>query len=115
MISNVPGRARRSTAPAPQLGYYPVSAVVADGQGLNITVQSYQDTLGIGIVADREQLQDPWPLLDGIHHALEELREAMNQSKRELINLEPRGAHTTAVGQAPGAAGQPLPACHAAA
>ena len=46
-----------------------------DGLGLNITVISYGDKLEFGIVADREQLDDPWPLLDALADALAELRE----------------------------------------
>jgi hypothetical protein len=39
------------------LHYYPVSTIV-DGQGLNITVQSYLDTLDFGLVACRELVPD---------------------------------------------------------
>jgi diacylglycerol O-acyltransferase len=48
---------------------YPVSVVV-DGVGLNITVMSYRDHLDFGIVADREQVDDAWSILDGLHAAL---------------------------------------------
>jgi diacylglycerol O-acyltransferase / wax synthase len=48
---------------------------VLDGIGLNITVFSYQDSLEFGIVVDREQLDDPWPLLDALRVGLDELRE----------------------------------------
>ena len=46
-----------------------------DGIGLNITVISYQDSLEFGIVVDREQLDDPWPLLDAMRVGLDELRD----------------------------------------
>ena len=49
-----------------------------DGIGLNITVFSYQDSLEIGIVVDREQLDDPWPLLDALRAGLGELRDLAN-------------------------------------
>ena len=39
------------------LHYYPVSTIV-DGQGLNITVQSYLDTLDWGLVSCRELVPD---------------------------------------------------------
>ena len=51
-----------------------------DGLGLNITVFSYRDKLEFGIVADREQLDDPWPLLDALADALAELRESAHAS-----------------------------------
>jgi len=66
VISNVPGpRAPLYTAGARLLHYYPVSAVV-DGQGLNITVQSYLDTLDFGLIACRELVPDLWDLVDAI-------------------------------------------------
>ena len=70
VISNVPGpRDRLMLGDAPLRHYIPVSTVV-DGQGLNITVQSYLDTLDIGIVACRELVPDV-ELLANLH--LEEL------------------------------------------
>ncbi len=39
---------------------------VKDGIGLNITVFSYEDSLGIGVVVDREQVDDPWPILSAL-------------------------------------------------
>src|SRR4030095_15780145 len=66
VISNVPGpREPLYTAGAKLLHYYPVSTIV-DGQGLNITVQSYLDTLYFVRVADRELVPDLWDLLDAI-------------------------------------------------
>ena len=72
-VSNVPG----SPTPlylggARQRAQYPISGVL-DGIGLNITVFSYQDSLEFGIVVDREQLDDPWPLLDALRAGLDEL------------------------------------------
>jgi WS/DGAT/MGAT family acyltransferase len=66
VISNVPGpREPLYAARARLLNYYPVSTIV-DGQGLNITVQSYLDTLDFGLVACRELVPDLWDLLDAI-------------------------------------------------
>ncbi len=74
VISNVPGSPQPLyCAGAKQRGTYPISAV-ADGVGLNITVLSYRDQLGFGIVADREQLDDAWPLLAAVRDALDELQ-----------------------------------------
>jgi diacylglycerol O-acyltransferase / wax synthase len=51
---------------------YPVSVVV-DGVGLNMTVLSYRDHLDFGIIADREQVDDVWSLMEGTATALDEL------------------------------------------
>ena len=54
--------------------YYPVSAVI-DGQGLNITVQSYLDTLDFGLVSCRELVPDVDFLLDLIVEDIDHLAE----------------------------------------
>ncbi len=41
-------------------------STIVDGQGLNITVQSYLDTLDFGLVSCRELVPDLWELLDDI-------------------------------------------------
>lgn len=64
VISNVPGPRRPLTLDtAPLQHYYPISTI-ADGQGLNITLQSYQDRLDFSIVADRELVPDSDHLAD---------------------------------------------------
>jgi WS/DGAT/MGAT family acyltransferase len=76
VISNVPGpRTKLYLAGAEVLGYYPVS-VVADGQGLNITVQSYVNNLDIGLTACRELVPDLWHLLTYMTEGLDELADA---------------------------------------
>jgi WS/DGAT/MGAT family acyltransferase len=66
VISNVPGpREALYAAGARLLHYYPVSTII-DGQGLNITVQSYRDTLDFGLVAARDLVSDLPVLLDAI-------------------------------------------------
>ena len=63
VISNVPGpRQPLYAAGARMKHFYPVSTVT-DGQGLNITVQSYTDTLDFGLVSCRELVPDLWDLL----------------------------------------------------
>jgi hypothetical protein len=75
-ISNVPGpRQPLYTAGARLLHYYPVSTIL-DGQGLNITVQSYLDSLDFGLVACRELVPDLWDLVDAIVDDLGELAKA---------------------------------------
>jgi hypothetical protein len=54
------------------LGEYPISAI-ADGMGLNITVLSYMGQMDFGIVADREQMPDAWPLIENLRDELETL------------------------------------------
>ena len=43
--------------------FYPVSAL-ADGQGLNMTVQSYNGNLDFGVIACRELVPDLWVMMD---------------------------------------------------
>jgi diacylglycerol O-acyltransferase / wax synthase len=72
VISNVPGpREPLYCAGAQLMAYYPVSTIV-DGAGLNITVMSYLDHMDVGIIGDRDQLDDAWPMFDGMCAALEE-------------------------------------------
>jgi WS/DGAT/MGAT family acyltransferase len=79
VISNVPGpREPLYLAGARMLAYYPVSTIV-DGVGLNITVISYLDHIDVGIIGDREQLEDPWPMLEGMRAALEEFKDLLGE------------------------------------
>ena len=72
-ISNVPGvPVPLYCAGARMLGEHPLSAI-APGMGLNITVLSYQGRMDVGIVADREQMPDAWPLADDMRMELAEL------------------------------------------
>jgi WS/DGAT/MGAT family acyltransferase len=75
-ISNVPGpRQPLYSAGSRLLHYYPVSTI-AEGQGLNITVQSYLNTLDFGLVSCRELVPDVWDLTDMIVEDLELLCKA---------------------------------------
>jgi WS/DGAT/MGAT family acyltransferase len=77
VISNVPGpRESLYCAGAELQTFYPVSAV-AEGQGLNITVQSYRDHLDWGLIACRELVPDLWRFKDLFAEALEELEKAV--------------------------------------
>jgi WS/DGAT/MGAT family acyltransferase len=77
VISNVPGsRVPLYLAGARMEAHFPVS-VITDGVGLNITCMSYRDGVDVGIVADAEQLDDAWPLMDGLERALDELHDAV--------------------------------------
>ena len=79
VISNVPGpRTPLYLAGARMLDYFPVS-MVADGLGLNITVQSYLDRLDIGLIACREVVPDLWDLLGYVTASLDELKAAADR------------------------------------
>jgi tetrahydromethanopterin S-methyltransferase subunit H len=77
VISNVPGSRNPLVLAGAQLqANYPVSVVV-DGVGLNITVMSYRNHLDFGIVADREQVDDVWSMMEGLRAALAEFERAV--------------------------------------
>ena len=78
VISNVPGpREPLYLGPARLTHYIPVSTVI-DGQGLNITVQSYDDVVDFGFVGCRELVPDIEDLAD-LHLAeIDTLRAAVD-------------------------------------
>jgi diacylglycerol O-acyltransferase len=76
VISNVPGPAMPLYFAGAELRhFYPISALT-DGQGLNMTVQSYNGNLDFGFVACRELVPDLWRLTDLLQESLEELLSA---------------------------------------
>ena len=82
VISNVPGpRHPLYLGGARMLTYYPVSAV-AEGQGLNITVQSYIDHLDFGLIACRDLVPDVWDLIEDLKDAFAELVRLAEAKKR---------------------------------
>ncbi len=92
VISNVPGpRVPLYCAGARLEANYPVS-VISDGVGLNITVMSYLDHVDFGIVADRDQIDDAWPLMDGLERALDELCEVICGARRPPPRQKPAAA-----------------------
>jgi WS/DGAT/MGAT family acyltransferase len=75
VISNVPGpQVPLYSAGARLEHFYPVSALV-DGQGLNMTVQSYCGNLDFGFLACRELVPDVWDLVGHLHDTMRELLE----------------------------------------
>ena len=73
IISNVPGpSAPLYSAGAKLKHFYPVSAL-ADGQGLNMTVQSYNGNLDFGFIACRALVPDLWTMTDMLHESMQEL------------------------------------------
>jgi diacylglycerol O-acyltransferase / wax synthase len=86
VISNVPGPREPLYLAGAQLeANYPVSVVV-DGVGLNITVMSYRDHMDFGIVSDRDQIDDVWPLLESCKRALDEFEAAIPSAARAKRN-----------------------------
>jgi WS/DGAT/MGAT family acyltransferase len=90
VISNVPG----SPTPlycggARLLATYPVSAIL-DGVGLNITVFSYLDSIDFGVVGDRDQVQDAWPLIAALRAELDELTSLLPKRRKSTAAPEER-------------------------
>ena len=73
VISNVPGpNYPLYSAGAKLQHFYPVSAL-SDGQGLNMTVQSYNGNLDFGFIACRDLVPDVWILTELLHESMQEL------------------------------------------
>ncbi len=73
VISNVPGPSFPLYGAGAELRhFYPVSAI-ADGVGLNITVQSYNGNLDFGFVCDRDLVPDVWLMTDLLQESMAEL------------------------------------------
>ena len=76
IVSNVPGpRAPLYLGGAAMEHFYPVSTI-ADGMGLNMTVQSYLDNLDFGLIACRELVPDLWDLCGHLQDEMDELLKA---------------------------------------
>ena len=98
VISNVPGPRRPLYAArgARLEHYYPVS-VITEGQGLNITVQSYLDRLDFGLLCDPELVPDVDELLNAILADLDALTPARGPGTPPLAGeSQPRDEVTTA-------------------
>ena len=94
VISNVPGpRNPLFLAGAKLESIVPVSVVI-DGVGLNMTVMSYRERMDFGIVSDRDQIDDVWPLMRGAAAALEEFEHAVAGGKSRP---RPKGKAKTGV------------------
>ncbi len=93
VISNVPGpRKPLYAAGARLLHYYPIS-VITEGQGLNITVQSYLDGLDFGLVCCPELVPDVDVLLDAILGEIDILaRICAPKPARTIQRGSPKGA-----------------------
>ncbi len=61
----------------------PLSAI-ADGVGLNVTVQSTEDTIDFGFIADRDLVGDLWSMADLVPGALADLAAAVGIDEIDL-------------------------------
>nr|MBA3605097.1 DUF1298 domain-containing protein [Acidimicrobiia bacterium] len=83
IISNVPGPSYSLYSAGARLEhFYPISALT-DGQGLNMTVQSYNGNLDFGFVACRELVPDVWRLTELLQAAMAELLTAVGATGGE--------------------------------
>jgi hypothetical protein len=90
VISNVPGPREPLYFAGAQLQHqFPVS-IVTDGQGLNITVQSYMDRLDFGFIVDRDLVPDVWDLADMHIEEIARLLEASGTEWAESPRAAPR-------------------------
>ncbi|MEO6988614.1 MAG: wax ester/triacylglycerol synthase family O-acyltransferase [Aquihabitans sp.] len=91
IISNVPGPPfPLFYAGAKMIAAYPMGPVM-EGVGLNITVLSYQGSVDIGFLVDRDLIPDVWDMAEHVHGALAELQEAagLTPSTPEPDPVEP--------------------------
>ena len=113
IISNVPGPSLPLySAGARMEHFYPISALV-DGQGLNMTVQSYNGNLDFGFVTCRELVPDVWRLTELLQEAMAELLAAVGaaplapaaapakRAPRKRPAAKKRAAKTTAATKRP--------------
>ncbi len=88
VISNVPGPAvQLYTGGARMEHFYPVSTVV-EGQGMNITVQSYLGNLDFGVITCRELVPDAWQIVAYLGDALDELVAAARPAPTPLAPVK---------------------------
>jgi len=71
LVSNVRGSERPMyIAGARQVATYPMS-ILALGMGINVTCVSYGSNLDVGITVEPSLVPEPWPIIDGLHSALD--------------------------------------------
>ena len=96
-VSNVPGpREPLFLGGARMVSQYPVSMLV-EGQGLNITVVSYADTLHVGLLACRELVPDLWDLARDFSAGLEALSKAAAARAPVAMSFVPEASATKGV------------------
>jgi len=100
VVSNVPGpQIPLYCAGALLEAIYPVS-VIMDGLGLNITVMSYNGSLDIGIVADRDAMADVGSMNRWLADELEALGEPAFPERPPHSPVRPRRGRARAAAKA---------------
>jgi hypothetical protein len=80
ILSNVPGPPiPLYMAGARLAGLFPLGPVM-DGAGLNVTVLSNEDRIGVGFIACRELVPKIWDLADAVPAALQELVKSVDEN-----------------------------------
>jgi diacylglycerol O-acyltransferase / wax synthase len=103
ILSNVPGPpVPLYVAGARLTGLYPLGPIM-DGAGLNVTVLSNEDRIGVGFIACRELVPDVWDLAEAVPEALHELVTAADKA----VSAGPVAAKKPARRPAKSAAGAP--------
>jgi diacylglycerol O-acyltransferase / wax synthase len=69
--------------------FYPVSTIV-EGQGINITVQSYRGTLDFGVITCRELVPDAWVITRYLADALQTLVVAARKEESKKLSTKPK-------------------------
>jgi diacylglycerol O-acyltransferase len=104
LISNVPGpRKPLYSNGARMLSHYPIS-IPTHGVGVNITVQSYTDTLYVGVTAASRSAPDADRLRDDIDEAFAALYNAMTA---EIVELQQVKSASEAVAARPSSPEKP--------
>lgn len=106
VVSNVRGPSTPAEMNGVQvLGYWPCSFLAFDG-GLNITLQSYCDTICFGFTAAPQHIPDLWPLVDYMEESVTELREALDaRDKKEAEHRAHAEQRAASLAQRAGRAG----------
>ena len=93
LLSNVPGpTVDLYLAGAKSVGLYPFGPVF-EGSGLNVTVFSWGERVGFGIIACADLVPNVWDIVDALPAALEELVDSVKQQPpRRVRPPRPRAA-----------------------
>ena len=102
-------RPTRSTRPAPGSSTSTRSRRIADGQGLNMTVQSYNGNLDFGFIACRELVPDLWSLIDYLHESMQELLDSIATSTPAPKRPPPKASDKKATAKRPAKKARPRP------
>ncbi|MGH1505858.1 MAG: WS/DGAT/MGAT family O-acyltransferase [Acidimicrobiales bacterium] len=77
VVSNVPGPPFPLYLNGAKLEHNIPLSAITDGVGLNVTLQSTDSTMDIGLVADRDLVPDLWDIADSAPAALQSLADAL--------------------------------------